>query len=337
VGSADGFPAAWSSADGGSTWARGTQATALNRAGLAQLTGVTHGPAGWVAVGGPAEAGTSAAVPGHPVVVGSADGRAWATEDGTAAFGAAGLVASAVAASGTGYAIVGWQAAGGHVAARAWFSASLAGWQSVPVPAAGGDTRLNAVAATGGGFVSVGAAGTHPAAWISPKGTAWRQVTLALPGGAASASLTLVAANGNTVAATGTEVTTAGQRLPFAAMSADGGATWLEETLPAPAGAVSANLAVTALATAGAGFIATGTAGAPGNQDVVIWARNPVAGGGATSGTWMAVAPAVTGLSGAGTQAITALAPAGSTLTGAGFTATQGSEAPTIWQSPIRG
>jgi hypothetical protein len=140
----------------------------------------------------------------------------------------------------------------------------------------------------------------------------------------------------------GTTITSSGQQVPFAAISADSGSTWQEEALPAPGrattGATAGNtdLAVTALTAAGGGFTATGTFGAPGRQDVVIWTRAPAEGGNAASGTWMAAAPEGYGLSGQGDQSISALAAAGSTLTGAGFNATQATEVPTIWQSPIR-
>jgi len=351
AGSADGSPAVWASADGGSTWARATGA-GLQRPGLQQLTGVAHGAAGWVAVGGPYQAG--APVPGHPVVVGSAGGtsaapRTWAAADGTRAFAAAGLVTSAVAASPGrtgGFVIVGWQATGARATAMAWFSAGLAGWQPVQLPAAGGGaqgTRAIAVTAVGSGFVAVGSAGGRPAEWVSPNGTAWRQVPLALPDSAVTASLGFVAANGGTVAVAGTKVTASGQQVPFAAISANGGSTWQQEALPGPARTATATgttatgtLAVTALAAAGGGFTATGTFGSPGSQDVVIWSRAPIEGGNAASGTWMAAAPEGYGLSGQGMQSISALAVAGSTLTGAGFNATQVAEMPTIWQSPIR-
>lgn len=331
AGSADGFPAVWSSRDGGSTWTRGTAAapSAFTRAGIQQLTGVAHGPAGWVAVGGP----------DHPVVVVSAGGRAWQAEDGTPAFGAPGLHTSAVAARGgpgsSAYVIVGWHAADAHSTGRAWYSAGLAGWRPAVVPAAGGNSQLTAVTGTSDGFVSVGSSGTRPAAWLSADGSVWRQVTLPTPAGAVSASLGFVAANGGAIAAAGTEVSAAGEQVPFAAISADGGSTWSEAPLAAPGGAQL--LAVTALTTAGAGFVAAGTFGAPGNQDVVIWSHVPAEGGNAATGTWTAAVPDGYGLAGAGAQAITALAVAGATLTGAGFTATYASEVPTIWQSPIRG
>jgi hypothetical protein len=343
AGSADGLPAVWSSPDGGSTWARGTGA-AFTRAGVQQLTGVAHGPAGWVAVGGPDSSDGSGTglravpAPGHPVVVVSADDRDWAAQDGTSPFGAPGLVTSAVAArggsAGSEYAIVGWQTANGHSTGMAWYSAGLTGWQSAVVSATGGNSQLNAVAATSSGFVSVGSSGTRPAAWLSGNGKAWRQLTLALPDGAVSASLSFVAANGVTIAAAGAEVTAAGGQIPFAAVSSDGGSTWTEAPLPAPSAAQV--LTVTALTAAGPGFVATGTFGSPGDQDVVIWSHVPAEGGDMATGTWTAAAPDGYGLSGAGVEAITALAVAGATLTGAGFTATFASDVPTIWQSPIR-
>jgi hypothetical protein len=329
AGSADGFPALWSSQDGGSTWARGTGATAatFSRAGDQQVTGVADGRAGWVAVGGAASLG-----PGHPVVAGSADGgRHWTAEDGAADFAGNGLVTSSVAAGRAGgYAIVGWQVSGGHSTGMAWYSAGLAGWRQAVVSLTGGDSQLMAITALTSGFIAAGSSGAHPAAWISPNGKVWRQVTLALPGSATRAVLQYVAVNGNTVAAAGTALAPSGTRFPFAAISTNGGSSWDESNLPAPGRAGS--LAISALTAAGPGFTATGTFGVPGNQDVAIWTHGPGDGG-----AWMAVAAAGNGLSGPGVQEITALTSTGSTLTGAGFTATPAATVPTLWQSPIRG
>ena len=334
VGSAAGRPALWFSRDGGSTWARGAGTTpaALSRAGSQQVAAVADGPAGWVAVGGAAAPGTAAPRAGHPLVIGSADGgRRWSAEDDAAGFTGGNLVTASVAASKAGgYAIVGWQASGGHVTAKAWYSAGLSGWRQALVPA-GGDSRLAAVTAlSGGGFAAAGSSGSHPAAWVSRDGKAWRQVTLALPGSAVRAALEHVAANGSTVAATGTAVAASGARFPFAVISVDGGSSWDYGGLPSPG--TTGPVTATAITAAGSGFTAAGTFGVPGSQDVVIWAHGPGDGG-----AWMAATPAGSGLSGPGAQEITALSSAGSTLTGAGFTAPGKAALPTLWQSPIRG
>jgi hypothetical protein len=333
AGSADGFPALWASANGGSTWARanGTTAAVLTRAGDEQLTGVAHGAAGWLAVGGAATA-----TPEPPVVLGSAGGQTWTALDGTAAFtGTEQAVTTAVAAGPAGYVIVGHATAGGQTVAAAWSAPGLTGWQpAASAHPAAGDSQMNAVTTTGKGFVAVGSAGTHAAVWVSPTGRSWSLLTLQAP---ASAQLQFVAANGNTVAAAGTEVTAAGQRIPFAIVSGNGGASWTMASLPAPTNTKSgaAIPAVTALTAAGGGFTATGTRGTTGSGsvDVVIWT---LARGAAPGTAWTVAAPNSTGLAGPGTQAITALAGAGSTLIGVGFTATPDSEEPTIWQSPVR-
>jgi hypothetical protein len=328
VGSANGFPAVWFSADAGTTWSRGTGATAnvLNRPGQQQLTGVARGAAGWVAVGG-GRSGTAQ----HPVVVTSAAGRSWQTTDGEATFTGNGLYTSAVAAGASGYVIVGRQVIGGRTVAAAWWSAGLTGWQRATgaIPGVLGPSGTNAqmLAVTGGGdgFTAVGAAGAHPAAWTSVNGKSWRAVTLALPSSAARAQLSQVTAVGRTVVAVGTATTATGRTTPFAARSKDGGATWTESPLPSPGGAAAVN----AVATTGNGFTAVGTFGAAGTQNVVIWTS-------ADGQAWTANTPSVIGLTGPGVQEITALTVSGSTLTGVGFTASAASEAPIIWRSPIR-
>jgi hypothetical protein len=345
AGSADGFPAVWTSTDGGAAWtqAAGATSTALDRPGEEQLTGVAHGSAGWLAVGGPAAgSGTES-----PVVVTSADGRTWTAVDGETPFTGAGVVTSAAAADPAGYVIVGAQSSGGHTAAAAWYSASLTGWQRADDAQGGaldgsGNRQMNAVVATAKGFAAVGSVAADPAVWLSASGRTWSAATLPLPAGAASATLRYVAASGNSIAAVGTETTGAGKQLPFAAVSANSGTTWTETALPEPTGGASvgtpgtgtsATGPVTALAAAGGGFTATGTYELAGSQDVVVWT---LAHGVAPDTTWTVAAPQGTGLAGQGTQAITALTGDGDTLTGVGFAATATTEEPTIWQTPAR-
>jgi hypothetical protein len=352
VGSANGYPAAWTSADGGSTWTRanGQTQAVLDRPGIQQLTSVTDGPDGWLAVGG-----VIAVAAEHPVVLTSGNGSVWAAADREAAFGQPGQFTEQAAAGPDGYVIVGYQAVAGGTIAAAWWSAGLTGWHRAGVAAPGAPGALGApgasrrmLAVTAGprGFVAVGSAGNGAAAWTSPDGQAWTQHNVPLPYGATRAVLTRVASDGRTVVAVGTVLTTAGQQLPFAASSADGGTTWTESALPVPAGrafvtALTATGTTTATGTgtgtatgtgtsAGGGFLATGTFGrTPGHQDVVVWTS-------ASGSGWKAVTPNGQGLTGSGIQAITGLTVSGRTLSGVGFTATPGGEQPVLWQSPVR-
>ena len=344
VGSASRGCALWVSVDGGSSWRRAALPSAAARQATAgQLAGVAHGPSGWLAVGG-AAAGPAAAL--RPAVIGSADGRTWTVAGTGAAFAGPGrIVTAGVSAGPGGYVIVGTESAGSRTVAAAWYAPGLTGWRRAADAGPGaldgpGNRAMNAVTATGRGFVAVGVAGDRPAVWRSSDGRAWTLATLALPPGAASAAFDYVAANGGVVAAVGTEVTTAGQRRPFAAVSTDAGADWTAAPLPLPtAGGPGAAVAATALTAAGGGFTATGTYGVPGESDVVVWTLPAGSAGGAA---WTEVTPPGTGLAGPGVQAITALTATGVTLTGVGFTATSGPTSasmrtePTIWQSPVR-
>jgi hypothetical protein len=329
VGSANGYPAAWTSANGGSSWTRagGQTQAVLDRPGVQQLTSVTFGADGWLAVGG-----VIAVAAQHPVVLGSGNGSVWIAADREAAFSQPGLFTEQAAAGPGGYVIVGYQAAGGRTITAAWWSAGLTGWQRAG-GAVGASGQMLGVTAGPRGFVAVGADGAAPAAWTSTGGSAWTQQNVPLPVGATRAVLQHVASSGRTVVAVGTALTTAGQQLPFAASSADGGTTWTESALPVPAGSAF----VTALTGTGTGtgstFLATGTFGsAPGHQDVVVW-TSPA---GASGSSWKAVTPGGQGLTGPGIQAITGLTVSGRTLSGVGFTATPGGEQPVLWQSPLR-
>jgi hypothetical protein len=334
VGSANGYPAAWISANGGSTWTRADGQTqgVLDRPGIQQLTSVTSGPDGWLAVGG-----VIAVAAEHPVVLGSGNGSVWAAADREAAFSPPGLFTVQAAAGPDGYVIVGYQAVAGRTVAAAWWSAGLAGWHRAgdAAPGApagprphGASLRMLAVTAGPRGFVAVGSDGNAATAWTSPNGQAWSQQNVPLPYGATRAVLQHVVSNGRTVVAVGTVLTTAGQQLPFAASSADGGTTWTESALPVPAGRAFVT-ALTGTGTGG-GFLATGTFGStPGHQDVVVWTS-------ASGSGWKAVTPAGQGLTGSGIQVITGLTVSGRTLSGVGFTATPGGEQPVLWQSPVR-
>jgi hypothetical protein len=332
VGSANGFPAAWLSTDGGSVWTRavGQTLAVLARPGSQQLVSVTDGSAGWLAVGG-VISGTAQ----HPVVVTSSGGSTWSAADGDQAFAGSDVYTEQAAASARGYVIVGYQQVpGGPAIATAWWSADLASWQQDAsgglngADGASGSREMLAVTAgtPGGGFVAVGAQGNAPAAWTSGDGRNWMSMLLPLPSGAARAALLHVTVAGNTIVAVGMSVSADGGDTPFTARSTDGGLAWTESSLPVPAGQAQ----VTALASAGGTFTATGTYGTtPGHQDVVVWTS-------ADGLHWTAATPGGEGLSGPGIQAITGLTVSGATLTGVGFTSTPQAGQPLYWQSPIR-
>jgi hypothetical protein len=341
VGGANGFPAAWVSVNHGGTWRRATGQTGavLDGRGIQQLTGVTHGDAGWLAVGGVSRD----ADPPHPLVLVSADGGTWSAVDGSRAFSGAGLVTRQAASDGGIYVIVGDQAGAasasgggsGRSVAAAWWSDGLKDWHRADDAMAmdgGGNSQMLAVAATigGSGFTAAGAHGAHPAIWTSRHGSDWSRTDLPLPAGATTAVLQHIVANGHTVVATGI-AQTAARQVPFAAQSRDDGMTWQESVLPSPAGATQATTitAVTALTAAGSGFAATGTfTVSPGHQDVVIWTS-------ADGMHWTATTPAGRGFAGPGIQAITSLDASGDLVTGVGFAATPAGEQPTLWLARI--
>ncbi|HEY3732971.1 MAG TPA: hypothetical protein VGL63_03560 [Streptosporangiaceae bacterium] len=341
VGSANGFPAAWSSARAGH-WTRANSA-ALARSGLSALNDVISGPAGWLAVGG-----VISAAPAHPIVVTSPDGSSWQAADGQSAFAGPGVSVYQAAAGRAGYVIVGTQVTPAHTVkkttfvhghkkvtshffaartvAAAWWSTGLASWSRAGDAGAGdldgpGVRQMFGVTAGGGGFVGAGTVNGAPAVWTSPDGKQWQLTGLRVPNGASSAVLTRVAAVGNAIVATGTQ-TTPGGSLPFAEYSSDGGTVWQQATLSAPGGTAS----VTGLTAAGRGFTAVGTVGSQGDQRVVVWSSRDGA-------AWRAREPPGAGLSGPGTQAITALTAWKSALIGAGFTATAAGEQPTLWKA----
>jgi hypothetical protein len=131
------------------------------------------------------------------------------------------------------------------------------------------------------------------------------------PAGAASATLSSVAATGANVVAGGYAATRAGD-IPVVVVSADGGGQWRQVMLPAPDGLG----VVTALTATPKGFTAAGVVGRGGAQHAVTWTSPDGL-------TWSSPAQA------AGTE-ITALTLTGGTVAG---TAEQG-DTPTLVPLP---
>jgi hypothetical protein len=255
AGSADGYPAIWRQEPGGG-WTLVTSPEDLPaQSTQATLTSVTHGPAGWLAVG----------VPG-PVVLTSANGTTWRPAAGNIAADLGRISVISATAGPRGYVILGKLAVpGGGCVADVWWSANLTSWtRAHDVNGTKGSSQTLAVAALADGFVSVGSHNGRPAAWVTSDGTTWRTIVLPAP---ANAQLNQIAVIGARVVATGGSDGQGSGSAAFAVSSPDGGATWQQADLQLPA----PGTVVTALAAGKQGWIAAGQYGAPGWPRVVVW------------------------------------------------------------------
>jgi hypothetical protein len=344
VGSVDGLPAIWSRAASG-RWSQAAVAAASSAPGAASgagpgLTGVVHGHSGWLAIGGGGPDGSlgqvgvagslnaaSASASQAPILLTSPDGRTWRPAAGSAPFAVPGVAISQAAAGPSGYVVVGEQVTHGQPAAALWWSPSLTSWSPLgwwTGSAPGAPSALLGVAAGRTGFAAVGAIGTHPAVWLSSSGRGWTAVPLAIPAGAGSAVLQQVAIAGRRITAVGTQARASGP-VPFAAVSANGGASWRESALPVPDGPAG----VTALVAARGGFVAAGSWGAAGIQDVIMWWS-------LDGFTWHEVLPAGNLLRGPGAQQVTGLSLSGTVLNGVGYTATRTGQHPILLLARVR-
>jgi hypothetical protein len=303
VGSADGYPAVWRQAAGSGSWRLITSLPAVSAyPGLSALTSVTHGPSGWLAVGGPG-----------PVVLTSADGTTWQRAGGSITQDLAGASAVMAAANQSGYVIVGNSA--GAAEPYLWWSSDLTSWtHGADMNYTSGSNQISDVTSAPHVFMAVGAHDGHPAVWTTTDGQTWTAIVLGLPPGASAAMFQQVAISGDHVVALGRE-TKAGQPAPFAGISTDGGASWQE----VPFGSAGPGTAATALTAGSGGFTAASQSGQPGQQGAQIW----------TSATGLTWTPAqLSGLSGGGMHEITALVSSGSAITGIGTAATQPTQQP---------
>ncbi len=314
VGGADGHAALWGR-DGSGAW------TLLRkRPGLPDgtiLTGVAHGPAGWLAVGNASSTGepstaTLTTTGKQPVVLTSADGVTWQSATRNAAFAGPGFTVNAVAATSIGYVVVGEQTLHGAPVDAMWFTPDLVSWtrggdtiaSTVSSRGSGmADSKIYAVAATASGFVAVGTHDGCHTAWVTSDGRRWLSYDIPKPTGTQDPLLNHVAVAGSTVVASGDLGVHAG-RIPLIVVSKDGGVHWQATAIGNYGAFAGPQGTVTALAANGTGFIAAGLIGPPGGQHAVTWTSPDGL-------TWSAAMPASQGA-----RQITALAPAGSPATG---------------------
>ena len=302
VGSADGYPAVWRRVSDG-PWTLVSSLTQVSAGtDLAELSAVTHGPHGWLAVG-----------PG-PLVLTSADGTTWRPAD-TITHDLAGVSAVQAASGPHGYVITGTVAEpGGAYSRDVWWSPDLVTWTKArDVNDTGGSSRVLAVAAGPAGFVSAGSRDNLPVVWTSSDGRTWTAVATPLPAGATAGVIQQVAVNGSHAVALGQQTTAHGVQ-PLAERSDDGGKTWQPVPFTAPGSGVS----FTALTASGGGFTTAAQFGSSGGtMAAAVWTS--------ANGTSWTQSP-VSGLNGGGSHAITALAASGSAVTGIDSVQTQASQ-----------
>jgi hypothetical protein len=321
VGSAHGHAALWGR-DGSGSWTL-LQKRPVLPVGMI-LTGIAHGPAGWLAVGNrtgndePSTA-TVASEGLQPVVLTSTDGVTWQSAIRNTAFAGPGFTVNAVAAANIGYVIVGEQVVHGAPTDAMWFTPDLVHWtrgtdtiaSTVSSRISGmSDSKIFAVAATAAGFVAVGSHNGCHTAWVTSDGRHWRSYDIPKPGGSEDPLLNHVAVMGATVVASG-DLGVHGGRIPLIVVSTDGGVHWQATAIGNYGAFAGPQGTVTALTADGAGFIAAGLTGPRGGQHAVTWTSPDGL-------TWSAATPA-----GQGTQRITALAAAGSPATSIASVTTQ--------------
>jgi hypothetical protein len=255
---------------------------------------VTHGSAGWLAVGFPG-----------PVILTSANGITWKPVSGSMTRDLADVVSIATAAGPAGYVIAGSELkSGGGCTADVYWSPNLTSWtEAHDVNLATGSFVVLGVAAGPDGFVSVGSRDGMPVVWTTTDGRAWTTRELPVAADVTAGQVNEVAINGNRVVAMGKETTKAGV-MPLAELSTSGGTSWQQ----VPFGSLGPDTVITAVTQNSGGFTAASESGGPaGDLDAAVWTS--VTGAGWTQSS-------VNGLTGSGSHEISALARSGSTVTG---------------------
>ena len=325
VGSANGYPAVWRRTSAGAWTLVSSLGLVAADPHLRALTSVTHGPAGWLAVGAPG-----------PVVLTSADGEIWGVAGGNITQDLAGVSAVAATSGPAGYVIVGrLVAAGGSCVADVWWSPNMTSWTRAHDVNDSDRLEPGARGRRGRARVRLGGLAQQPASRVdTTNGRAWKTIVLPPPAGASAGALQQVAINGNRVVALGLATIGKGPAVgsatgtqpgavPFAELSADGGATWQQVPFSSP----GPDTSFTALTAAATGFIAAGLSGQPGQQAVALWAS-------ATGASWRPYQSG--GLNGSAAWQIDAMTRSGAQVAGIGTSVTQQSQQTVTFTLPAR-
>jgi hypothetical protein len=276
------------------------------------LSGVAHGPHGWLAVGAPG-----------PVLLASSDGTNWRRLTGPGTQDLAVAPDITAAANADGYIIAG-KGTGGGGTPDIWWSRDLRAWtRASSMNFTTGSSRVLAAAADAHGFLAVGSHDNQPTVWSTSDGSSWTAIPLGLPAGASAAVLQQVAVNGDRVVTFGEQRRQAGGTVPFAELAVNSGASWqvVPFTAPGPGTVITALSAGPGDGFTAAAQYAAAQNGVPGQQ-VAVWTS-------ASGSAWTRAQ--VSGLTGDGISEMAALVPSGpanSSVTGIGITAVQSGQHP---------
>ncbi|MBO3750867.1 hypothetical protein J5X84_32745 [Streptosporangiaceae bacterium NEAU-GS5] len=321
VGSANGDAGIWVSGNNGANW-RAVTSQWLGGSGRQALTGVAHGPQGWLAVGGTT---SNPAVTG-PLLLTSTDGRNWRPGPQVEVPpGRVSLVPEVVAGGKKGFVLAGVDRSTTDMRAAMWFTPDLKRFTRVSpadLPSAGVGVRIYDIAITPYGFMAVGGYGPtgreSGAVWISSDGVNWRAQTRVVPDGADAAGLRQVVASGSDIVAVGTA-----SGRSFSAVTSDNGASWKYAWLPGEEKAAVLDLAAT-----GQGLVAVGAYGDPGEGDSMAWTSYDGL-------QWREQPVTEDGLGGAGAQWLGAISVSGTHVVAVGRSTTFTADHLMIWRTTV--
>jgi len=269
-------PLAWFSPDG-LAWTRVPLADATTDGPAIEMTAVSAGGPGFVAVGWACDT-SPGCDPWEPyaMVWTSVDGNDWTPiADAGESFAPQTVLTEIVGYDGTLWAFGGVDGDGQDM--RVWASTDGLVWERVADDSAlggPGNQGLSAAAAGEGGVVAAGfswteANGTVPVSWYSPDGSSWTRVELdsVLPPGTQVWDMTAAGTGFVTVGDRGDSASEQGDTLGFVLRS-DDGVTW--DVVDDPA---FADAQLMAVSVGGPGLVAGG--GAPAAETAPIWVNPP--------------------------------------------------------------
>jgi hypothetical protein len=314
----------------GLVWTRIRDAAVLGGQGDQQMSSVTIGGPGLVAVGADASGGDEDAA-----VWVSADGFTWTRVQDMPALGGPGdQTMLSVTAGGPGLVAVGLDSADEDLNGAVWVSTDGYTWVRSDEDAVLGGPGLQyvrSVASTGEGLIAVGQddmlvpGDLDGAVWLSEDGVTWsRLLELIVFGGPGLQGLSAVLAWPSGLVAVGLDGSGGDFDAAVWLSPDDKGFFWTGLNAPALGGV--GDQGIMDVAAGGPGLVAVGTDGSGGDLDAAVWVS-------ADGHTWTRVPHDESIFGGDNAQAMVAIAAAGTTLIAGGLDQTRNGTKAAVWTS----